>query len=209
LFTFGSLQGYRVGPGTYTARLTVGETQQTQPFEVVADPRKNLSPGDFQEQQTLLASIYETVDEMHTSVAKMRQVREQVKDLLARAKGYPEADTIAVAGAVLMDRMAAWEEALVQSKQETFQDVINFPNKLNAEFIWLMGNVDAAGPPVTQGARDRFADLSQLWNEQRVEMNVLLEQEVAEFNMLVQEQAVPAVIIPAETATEESPGSGG
>ena len=209
LFTFGSLQGYRVGPGTYTARLTVGETQQTQPFEVVADPRKNLSPGDFQEQQTLLASIYESVDEIHASVAKMRQVREQVKDLLARAKGYPEVDTIAVAGAVLMDRMTAWEEALVQSKQETFQDVINFPNKLNAEFIWLLGNVDAAGPPVTQGAHDRFADLSQLLHAQRVEMNVVLEQEVAEFNMLVQQQAVPAVIVPVETTSETSSGSGG
>ena len=168
--------------------------------------RANLSPGDFQEQQTLLASIYETVDEIHDSVAKMRQVREQVKGLVARMKGQVQADTIAAEGNILMDRMTAWEEALVQPKQETFQDVINFPNKLNAEFIWLQGNVDAAGPPVTQGARDRFADLSQLWNEQRVEMNVVLEQEVAEFNMLVQEQAVPAVIVPAEAASEARPG---
>ncbi len=117
--------------------------------------RANLSPGDFQEQQTLLASIYETVDEIHASVAKMRQVREQVKGLVARMKGQAQADTIAAEGNVLMDRMTAWEEVLVQSKQETFQDVINFPNKLNAEFIWLLGNVDTAGPPVTQGARDR------------------------------------------------------
>ena len=209
LFTFGSLQGYRVGPGTYTARLTVGEVEQSQSFEVVADPRKNLLPTDFREQQSMLASIYEMVDEIHASVAKMQQVREQVGGLIARAKGHPEADTIAAAGKVLMDRMTAWEEALVQPKQETFQDVINFPNKLNAEFIWLLGNVDSAGPPVTQGARDRFADLSQRWNEHRVEMNVLLEQEVAEFNMLVQQQAVPAVIVPAETTSEASPGGGG
>ena len=57
LVTFGSLQGYRVGPGTYQARLTAGDVAQTQSFEVVADPRKNLMPADFQEQQTLLASI--------------------------------------------------------------------------------------------------------------------------------------------------------
>ncbi|MFB3133032.1 MAG: hypothetical protein ACE10K_10970, partial [Rhodothermales bacterium] len=61
----------------------------------------------------------------------------------------------------------------------------------------------------TQGAHDRFADLSQLWNENRVEMNVLLEQEVAAFNLLIQQQAVPAVIVPTEAATEASSGSGG
>ncbi len=209
LFTFGSLQGYRVGPGTYQARLTAGEVTQTQTFEVVADPRKNLTPPDFMEQQALLASIYETVDEIHASVAKMRQVRDQIKTLIAHTKGQPQADTVAASGKALVEKMTTWEEALVQPKQETFQDVINFPNKLNAEFIWLLGNVDAAGPPVTQGARDRHTDLSQIWDRYRAEMNVLLENDVAIFNMLIQEQAVPAIIVPTDAETEPSLGSGG
>ncbi len=211
LFTFGSLQGYRVGPGTYQARLTVGDEVQTQSFDIVADPRKNLAPGDFQEQQTLLASIYDTVDEIHASVKTMRQVREQIGTLVGHTKGYPQADTIAASGKALMDKMTLWEEALVQAQQETFQDVINYPNKLNAEFIGLLGNVDGAGPPVTQGSRDRFADLMQLWSQHQTEMNTLLDNDVAVFNRLVQEQAVPAILVPAEEDAATAPrlGSGG
>ncbi len=139
----------------------------------------------------------------------MRQVRDQIKTLIAHTQGQPQADTVAASGKALIEKMTTWEEALVQPKQETFQDVINFPNKLNAEFIWLLGNVDAAGPPVTQGARDRHADLSRLWDQHRAEMNTLLENDVALFNMLIQEQAVPAIIVPTETKTEPSLGSGG
>tara|TARA_B100001059_G_C17566756_1_gene442905 strand:+ start:231 stop:455 length:225 start_codon:yes stop_codon:yes gene_type:complete len=56
-------------------------------------------------------------------------------------------------GTELTKRIHAWEENLIQEKQKTFQDVINFNNKLNAQMIRLKSYIDQADPKVTQGAK--------------------------------------------------------
>ncbi len=40
-----------------------------------------------------------------------------------------------------MKSIVDWENNLIQPKQKTFQDVINFENKLNAEFNMLRSKV--------------------------------------------------------------------
>jgi hypothetical protein len=95
----------------------------------------------------------------------------------------------------------------VQPKQETFQDVINFPNKLNAQFLYLMSEIDSSDPPLTNGLKTRFATLNAEWEQLKPMRNRLLEQEVTKFNALFQQNAIPAVIVPkAASATSASDG---
>jgi hypothetical protein len=56
----------------------------------------------------------------------------------------------------LTERINSWEENIIQAKQKTFQDVINFKNKLNAQLIQLKSYLDQADPKVTNGATERF-----------------------------------------------------
>ncbi|MDZ7359508.1 MAG: glycosyl hydrolase [candidate division KSB1 bacterium] len=207
LFVYGSLQGYKIAPGTYKARLTVGDKSMTQSFEVVQDPRIPVAPAAFQEQQSMLAAIRGHINEIHETVQRLRDVRKQIKDLTVRTKDQPNAQAIADSGKALTERMTKFEEQLVQPKQETFQDVINFPNKLNAQFLYLMSEIDSSDPPLTNGLKTRFATLNAEWEQLEPMRNRLLEQEVPRFNALFQQNAIPAVIVPkASSATTASDG---
>lgn len=202
LFTFGSLAGYRVAPGEYTVRLTYGETVTEQSFTVELDPRVGASETDLAEQQTLLASLYANANAIHDGVIQARTVRDQVNALMGLTAEHAEADTIKAAGQALVETINTWESHVVQPKQETFQDVINFPNKLNAHILNLMSNIDAGGVPVIAGAKARFNDLQTEWQEHEATLQQILNEDVPAFNTLVRDQAIPAVVLPAKASDE-------
>ena len=74
--------------------------------------------------------------------------------------------------------------------------MINFNNKLNAEWMYLKGFVDADDPEVTQGAKDRFQDLMAQWEVNEKELNAIIEVDFKAFESLYQRMNVPALLIP-------------
>ena len=199
LFTFGSLQGYRVAPGTYAAQLTVGDAVQRQSFEVLVDPLVDLTPSDYVEQQQLLASIHRDADDIHQAVNRMTKVKDQVAGILSSTETRDDAEALKTEGEALMEKIDAWKEKLVQPKQQTFQDVINFPNKLNAQFLYLLSTVDSAEPPLTEGERMRYEDIYREWMSIQDEMQEILENDVPDFNALHRRLAVPAIVVPGKS----------
>ena len=124
----------------------------------------------------------------------MRDVQKQITSYNGLLKDTEEADTLINYGTELIESMKTWEEKLVQPKQKTFQDVINFPNQLNAELLSLSGNVDSHDPKPTKGSYVRFNDLKAEWDQYSSAMDVLLEG-VDQYNALYKELGLPAVIM--------------
>ena len=208
VFTFGSMQGYRVAPGTYTAVLSVDDVESRQSFDVLADPMVDLSPADYEEQQTYLANLYAYTDEMHVSVNRMNAVKKQVEGFVDLAKERDDGAPIVTAGEELVEKIDNWKKQIIQEKQKTFQDVINFPNKLNAQFIYMLSAVDGVEPPLTEGERMRFEDLVTEWTTLQEEMQSILDTDVPAFNTIYQQQALPAIIIPEVKAKTLKPVEG-
>ncbi|MFP3939628.1 MAG: glycosyl hydrolase, partial [Thermoanaerobaculia bacterium] len=203
LFTLGNAEPM-VPPGTYRVRLRVGDREEVQELELAEDPRIDTSGAGYAEQQALLADIRETLGELNDAVLRAREVKEQVESEIARVGDLEEhleggsetADAIEESGREIADALAAWEETVVQTRSETFQDIINFQNRLNAQIYFLFGAVDGSGPPVTEGARTRFTALREQWEERRAALREILDEDVAAFNALVEEHRVPAVVVP-------------
>jgi photosystem II stability/assembly factor-like uncharacterized protein len=206
LFTFGSLDGYRVQPGAYQLTLTSGEFSSTRSFEIVPDPRSETTPASFKEQQATLASIWSSINEMHESVKQLREVRQQVKELVERTADHAESEAVSVAAKTLTEKITEWEKKIVQPKQKTFQDVINFPNKLNAQMIYLLGAIDEADPPVTIGAKKRFETLQSEWEGHKSAMNRILAEDVPAFNAVFKSKNIPAVIVAPKKMSETGTG---
>ncbi|GIS57494.1 MAG: hypothetical protein CM1200mP1_14320 [Candidatus Neomarinimicrobiota bacterium] len=57
------------------------------------------------------------------------------------------------AGEKAINALDKWEGKVLQTKMETFQDVVNFLNRLNSHMINLLGTIDASDPPLTQGPK--------------------------------------------------------
>ena len=92
------------------------------------------------------------------------------------------------------EKLKNWEKELIQPDQKTFQDVINFHNKLNAEWMYLKDFVDSEDPKVTQGALDRHYDLEKQWVTQRTKLNQIIEQDFQAFKSEFKSAEVPVLI---------------
>jgi DNA repair exonuclease SbcCD ATPase subunit len=200
LFSLGGEDGPLVPPGSYQVRLIAGDHSVTRTLELREDPRIETGGEGYREQQALLAEIRTAIDELNDSVLRARAVKEQVDEEVKRAadlEGNDEgAEAIEEAGKELAKALTAWEETVVQPKSETFQDIINFPNRLDAQVLFLFGAVDESGPPVTEGAKARWATLEAEWRERQAGLQKILDEQVAAFNAMVAEHRVPAVVIP-------------
>ncbi len=194
LFVFGSLNGRRVPPGTYTVRLIAGSDTLSQPVDVVPDPRMHHAQSDYDAQAVFLRSIQEQVTAIHEMVTQVRDIRTQVKDFLTRLEDGEDEDSIRTRGEALMGQLTDLEEALVQPDQKTFQDVINFPNRLNANLIYLAGAVSGPDPRISAGARERLDDLSAEWALSQETFRDALHR-LAEWNGLVRDAGIPAVTV--------------
>jgi hypothetical protein len=207
LFSFGAVIGRRVVPGTYQARLTLNGQAQTQTFHVLKDPRVDATPADFQAQDQFVAMVARDLSDIHAGVTRLRNVRDQVNELLTRlsaadAGGAVEAvraaapDTVQRAGKALVERLNALEDSLVQKRTVDGQTVINFPVRLNHHFIYLMDSAEGAEGVVTDGAKQRYSDLSAQWTRLRGALDQLLGPDLAGFNALVRDGGVGVIVAP-------------
>ncbi|MFS4466535.1 WD40/YVTN/BNR-like repeat-containing protein [Maribacter sp. 2210JD10-5] len=195
VFVFGGLEGSAVGPGTYTLRLTTGKDTSETTVNILPNPKVKANMTDYKEQQELLDTIESTVREIHTSVNAMRSAKDQLQQYDALLEDDDKAETLLVKGDSLMKRITAWEENLIQPKQKTFQDVINFTNKLNAQLLHLRGYVDAVEPKVTAGAKQRLQDVLSQWQSYKKEHDVIVNEEMKEYNALYGKLKIPAIIL--------------
>jgi photosystem II stability/assembly factor-like uncharacterized protein len=195
VFVFGGHSGSRVAPGKYLLRLSLEDQVSETMVTILPNPNINATANDFDEQQKMLATIETTIKEMHESVNSMRSVKKQLNTYAKLLNTNDDAKTLLDKGKELIKRIDTWEQNLIQPKQKTFQDVINFNNKLNAQLLHLKGYIDAEDPKITQGAKDRLKDLLVDWNTYLNEKNSIVNTEMATYNKLYKELNLPAIIL--------------
>ena len=196
VFVYGNYAGSRVAPGAYMLRLSLeGLTSETQ-VTVLANPKVNASMADFEEQQTVLARIENSIKDIHDAVNEMRSAKSQLENYAKLLADNENAKTLLEKGKLLMERIDTWEQNLIQPKQKTFQDVINFNNKLNAQLMHLKGYVDTAEPKVTQGAKERLNVLLAEWKKYSDERNDFVDTEMTTYNKMFDDLGLPAIILP-------------
>ena len=195
VFVFGDYRGSRVAPGTYTARLTVDGQQADRSFRVLPHPGVEAPAEAYRSQQEALERIDDAIRDMHRAVGQLRKVTTQLQAYESLLEGNEKANPLLEKGEALQERITKWEESLIQPKQKTFQDVINFNNQLNAELMYLRGFIDVAEPAVTQGAQERLSDLIQQWNVLAKERDAIVGEGMAEYNALYRDLGLPALIL--------------
>lgn len=195
VFVYGNYNGSRVGPGAYTVRLTLDSTEVRQEVRVLARPGLQATPAQFAEQQQALVQIEGAIRDMHQAVNQLRSVREQLKGYKGLLKEQEKAKPLLEKGDALLERIKTWEERLIQPDQKTFQDVINFNNRLNAELMYLKSYVDAPLPELTKGARERLGDLLEEWASLAKERDAIVNEEMQGYNQLYRELDLPALIM--------------
>ena len=149
----GSTAGPRALPGTYMVRMYVGdELVGEQEFEVKKDPRlEQISQEDLVEQFELVQTINAKLDSTHKAINKIRSVREEFREQMGSLGTDETSQTLLERAQSMMKAMTEIEEALVQTKAEATQDVLNFPIRLNNKLAALKSTVATGyGRPTDQ-----------------------------------------------------------
>ena len=192
----GGLQGPTVSPGSYQVRLTAFGKTQTQRFEVRKDPRLKTTPEEYQKRLALGLSIRDKLTETHDAIVKIRDVRDQVKAVADRAKSTTPGDSsIAGAAKALNEKLTSIEEALYQTKNKSSQDPLNYPIRLNNKLSQLSGVVASADAPPTDQTQAVYRDIAGRIDDELARLTNTLAKDLADFNRMVREKAVPAVVV--------------
>ncbi len=196
IFVLGDYRGGLVAPGNYTLRLSGPTDTVTAPAQLLPDPNIEATPAEYAAQARLMQEAEDVARDIHASVSRMRRVRTQVEALNGNLKEVSGTDDLVAKGKDIVTRITDWENNLIQPDQKTFQDVVNFPNRLNAELMNLKSRVDGPVPVVTQGAKNRLQELTRQWQNHRQVLDRIIAEDVAGFNATYRELDLPVLIVP-------------
>ncbi len=195
VFVYGNYSGSSVAPGTYSLRLSLDDKMAETEVTILPNPKVRASKSDFDEQQSILDQIENTIKNIHESVTQMRSAKKQLKTYEELLKENEVAIDLLEKGNELIKRIDSWEQNLIQPNQKTFQDVINYNNQLNAQLMHLKGFVDNSDPKVTQGSKQRLADLLEDWKTYENEKKAIVNTEMAAYNREYSDLELPALIL--------------
>ncbi len=191
----GDTDGPEALPGKYEVRLKVLGKTYTAPLEIKPDPRLHVSQEDLTKQYDLLIRIRDKVTQTDDAIIQMRDLREQIKAIDTRLKDDPRAKTIADSGKSLDKKMTEVEEALIQTKAKSDEDVLNFPVRLNNHLVALGGVVGSADTAPTRQSYEVFDLVSKEIDEQLAKWQSIVSTDVVSYNNLMKQQEIPAVIL--------------
>jgi len=186
----GDVQGPRIAPGHYRARMTVDGRTQTVEFDVKPDPRLKTTPEEYAKQLSLALQIRDKLSETNAGVIRIREVRRQLEEYTKR-----DDKKVADAAKALIAKLTAIEEDLYQTKNRASEDPLNFPIKLNNRLAYVLGTVANSESQPTAQSYMVYEDLATRVNGKLRELNGLLTEDVAAFNKTIHDSDAPAVVV--------------
>jgi photosystem II stability/assembly factor-like uncharacterized protein len=195
----GETRGPKIAPGTYQVKLTVDGKTMTQSFDVKPDPRLTTTPADYAKQTELGLKIRDKLTETNNAIIQIRDVGKQVEDLLKRVSGQPNFKVINDAGTALNKNLTTIEEALYQTKNQSSQDPLNFPIRLNNKLAALGGVVGSAEAAPTAQSYMVYDEVVNQIDGELQKLSKVMKTDVPAFNQLVREQNIPAVVVKSAT----------
>jgi photosystem II stability/assembly factor-like uncharacterized protein len=147
-------------PGTYSVRMKMGGETQTQTFIVKKDPRSSSTQADYEAQFRFLIGVRNRVTEANNAVRTVRNMRYQVDDRGKKIAGNSAAAKFKAEADQLMDSLGVAEREMYQVKNQSSQDPLNFPVRLNNQLAALSG-VAAGDYRPTKQVQEAFTTLSK------------------------------------------------
>jgi hypothetical protein len=189
----GSTQGPRVVPGNYQVKLTVDGQTLTETFTIKSDPRLALTTADYTKQLDLSLKMRDKLTETHNAIIQIRDLKRQVDDLVKRVG--PQSKPIADNGNTLIKKLTDVEEALYQTKNQSNQDPLNYPIRLNNKLAALLGVVSRGESPPNDQSLEVYNDLAGKIDAQLAKLSQIVKTDVPAFNQVVKDQNIPAIVV--------------
>ncbi len=200
-------------PGQYQVRVAANGVTQTRSFVLRKDPRLSaVSQADLNAQFELAMQIRDKVSEANAAVTRIREIKQQVTERLDRTKNpktqLADAKLLGAAG-LLNGKLSAVEEELYQVRNQSNQDPLNFPIKLNNVLAQLQTVVEFGDGRPTDQSHTMFRELSAELAAQQARLGETIQSDLVQFNKLLRARKLPPIAADSArtTTTEASEGA--
>jgi photosystem II stability/assembly factor-like uncharacterized protein len=192
----GGQRGPRVVPGTFTARVTVGDRVMEGSFQVLKDPYSTGSLADIEVQVAMSLQMRGELERIGTMIDRLEWIREQVEDAQAFFGRDPSATEAAQAAtdfrAQLLDVEGRLYDVNLSGARE---DAFRNPMKLYGRMSALASDVGSNGSdfrPTDQQGEVHVILLERLEEAQRL-MDALLADDLPVLNAKLAERRFPVI----------------
>jgi photosystem II stability/assembly factor-like uncharacterized protein len=175
--------GPGVLPGTYRVRLTAGDVEQEQEFDVRLDPRvaDHVAHADLAERFEFALQIRDRVSDANEAVIWIRDIKAAIDERLEQTA---DRDVTRQAESV-QSALSAVEEEIYQVRNRSRQDPLNFPIKLNNKLAALMSVVESGEARPTDQSYAVFERLDGLLQAELDTMERVVATDLARLNELL------------------------
>jgi photosystem II stability/assembly factor-like uncharacterized protein len=187
--------GAKAPPGNYTVELSLNGQLQAVPLQIIKDPRwSDISDEDLQEQFSFTQDVKGKLEETHDAIRKIRTVRSQVNDKAKMATENGFSEELNEQAKLIDEKLTDLEEKLIQTKNESGQDPINYPPMLDDQFAYLYSVSCYQDTKPTSGSFERFKDLKSELAPHLENLQKILDYELGNFTDLLEKEKVPRII---------------
>ena len=180
----GSTTGPVAPPGSYTVKMTIGGTSQSQMFRIRKDPRSEATDAQLVEQFRLLLAIRDKTTEANNAVRLARNMRFNVADRTGKLTDQQRAEFAAIADK-MMGVVTGHENEVYQTKNQSSQDPLNYPIRLNNKIAALAGTVGSGEYPPTKQSVAVFTDLVSRLDAQTKAMHKVMDDNLPRLNAIL------------------------
>jgi hypothetical protein len=188
-----STRGPIAPPGAYQIKLTADGGSATQAFAIKREPTllAEVSDADLQKQFDLAVKIRDRTSEANEAVLLVRAVKPQIAD----RRGKLDSQTGPTAKALddLEHALSAVEVEVYQVKNQSGQDPLNYPIKLNNKIAALQGVVESADTQPTEQSYEVFRLLSDQLTAQLAKLDATVKTKLPQVNQMLQRQKLQPI----------------
>ena len=175
-------RGPKAPPGAYKVRIKTAYGTENRPFSIVMDPNlKGISQADLEAQFELSNQIMGKTSTANQTVIDIRKMKSHLEENRDQIPAGAFQKTVQP----FMDQLSAVEEELYQVKNQSNQDPLNFPIKLNNRLASLRRSVETGDARPTDGAYKVYNELSAELDAHLNTLNTVLKKELPKVNKVL------------------------
>jgi len=163
-----------------------------QEFQLLMNPRvadAGVTVADLEERFRFSMEIRDRVTEANEAVIRIRAMEEQITERLDAA----DSDELEALAGEVGTALDAVEGEIYQVRNQSNQDPLNFPIKLNNKLAALLGHVAGAEDRPTEQSYTVFEKLSGELDVQLEQLEIVIRQDVGRLNEMLRSMGLDAI----------------
>ncbi len=185
--------GPKAVPGTYKAVLSVNNEPVSQDFNIVKDPRLPNTQEDYRKQFDYLISVRDKVSEAHEAIIRIRKTRDILEYIKEKVGETKSAEEVVKLTNELDAEMGVIENNIHMTKNQSYQDPLNFGIRINNRIAFLMADQQRGDYPPTDQAVEFRDEVFKELDKELLNLNSLLNEKITAINQKLSQLGIKMI----------------